>query len=398
MAHEEADRSWRRILVVIPNWVGDVVLATPVLAALREHFRDAHITYLLRAYVGEIVAGCGWHDSAVHWPEGGGLTREVRTLRLARRLRSERFDTALLLTNSFRSALVAWRARIPRRVGYARDGRGWLLTDRLRPLKRGGEFVPTPVLPYYIAIAERVGSPVNDRKLRLGLTPQQERAGRDLLRHYRLDDGQPYALINPGAAFGAAKCWPAERFAEVCDRLRVDFGFRAVLVGAPHEAPLMRQIAGQAQTDVICCHEPGTTLGSLKVLARQAALLLCNDTGPRHYSNAFNIPTVTIFGPTHQAWTDTDYDGEIKLQLPVECGPCQLPTCPIDLRCMTGLTTDMVIQAVAGLLHRRRPRPAGDEPAGARENPAPAGEVLPGASPVAEPAAAKSPPSGQARG
>lgn len=398
MARAEADSRYRRILVVVPNWVGDVVLATPVLAALREHFREARITYLLRAYVGEIVAGGGWHDGVVHWPEGGGLTREIRNLRLARRLRAERFDAALLLTNSFRSALVARRARIPRRVGYAREGRGWLLTDRLRPLKQRGEFVPTPVLPYYIAIAERVGCPVNDRRLRLGLTPQQERAGRDLLGHYRLDDGQPYALINPGAAFGAAKCWPTERFAEVCDRLRADLGYRAVLVGAPREVPLMREIAGQAQTDAICCDQPGTTLGSLKVLARQAALLVCNDTGPRHYGNAFNIPTVTIFGPTHQAWTDTGYDGEVKLQVPVECGPCQLPDCPIDLRCMTGLTTDMVMQAVAEVLKRHRPQTGGNASAQARHNPAIAGQVVPTTFRVAEPAAAESPRCGQARG
>lgn len=116
----------------------------------------------------------------------------------------------------------------------------------------------------------------------------------------------------------------------------------------------MRTIAGQAHTPVICCDQPGTTLGTLKVLARGAALLVCNDTGPRHYGSAFDVPTVTIFGPTHQEWTDTDYAGEIKLQVPVECGPCQLRVCPLDLRCMTGLTTDMVMHAVAAVLARRR--------------------------------------------
>lgn len=342
-----------RLLLVLPNWVGDVVLATPVLAALRAHFAAARITYLMRAYVSEIVDGCGWHDDAVYWPSERGLRREWRMLSLASALRRWRFDLALLLTNSFRSGLVAWLARVPRRIGYARDGRGWMLTDRLTAPRRNGQFVPTPVLPYYIRLAEAVGCPVTDRKLRLGLTPAQENAGRELLRHYRLDEGQPYALINPGAAFGASKCWLPERFAEVCDRLRDEQGLRPVLVGAPHELPLMRQIASQARGNVVCCAEPGTTLGSLKVLARQAALLVCNDTGPRHYGSAFDVPTVTIFGPTHQAWTDTDYTGEIKLQIPVECGPCQLPVCPIDLRCMTGLTTDTVMRAVANVVARR---------------------------------------------
>ncbi len=353
MSETGSDSAVQRLLVVIPNWVGDVVMATPVFAALRAHFHAARITYLARPYVAEIVEGGGWHDETVYWPEGHGLGREWRTLRLVRRLRAARFDLALVLTNSFRSALVTWRAGIRRRVGYAREARGWMLTDRLRPLKRDGEFVPTPVLPYYIRIAEHVGCTVADRKLRLGITPQQEQAGRALLRHYGLDGGRPYALVNPGAAFGAAKCWLPERFAAVCDRLHDELGFRAVLVGnARTEGPLMQHIAGLARTKAVCCHDPSTTLGSLKVLARGAALLVCNDTGPRHYGNAFSIPTVTIFGPTHQAWTDTEYDGEIKLQMPVECGPCQLKTCPLDLRCMTGLTIGMVLEAVREVLRR----------------------------------------------
>jgi len=357
-----------RLLVALPNWVGDVVLATPVLAALRARFAAARITYLLRPYVREVVAGGGWHDDEVYWPEAraperdlplGPLTRPLRRelgmCGLIARLRAERCDLALLLTNSFRSALVAGLARIPRRVGYARDGRAWLLTDRLPALRRAGRFVPVPMLEYYCRIAEHIGCPVTDRRLRLGISPQQEQAGAALKRHYRLDDGRPYAVINPGAAFGAAKCWLPERFAAVCDRLREEFGLRPVIVGAPHEIPLLRRIAGLAAGEVVCCDGPATTLGSLKVLIRDAALLVCNDTGPRHYGNAFNVPTVTIFGPTHQRWTDTGYRGEIKIQVPVPCGPCQLPTCPLDLRCMTGVTTELVLEKIRTLL--RAPAP-----------------------------------------
>ena len=342
----------RRILVVVPNWVGDVVLASPTLAALRQHFPHARITYLLRRYVSEVVEGCGWHDNIVYWPQQRGL---AGIFRLAGRLRIERFDLALLLTNSFRSALAVWLARIPRRVGYARDGRGLFLTDRLRPLKRDGEFVPSSVLPYYARIAEHVGCPVTDRTLRLDATPDQERHGDELLRHYSLDNGQAYAVVNVGAKFGASKCWLPERFAEVCKLLLGQWDLRPVLVGAPGEVALMRDIAARAGEGVVCCDEPGTTLGSLKRLMRGAALLVCNDTGPRHYGIAYNIPTVTIFGPTHQEWTDTGFGDEIKLQVPVPCGPCQLAKCPLDLRCMTELTTEMVMQAAAELLGRRPP-------------------------------------------
>lgn len=338
---------YRSILVVLPNWVGDVVLATPVLAALREHFTQARIAFLMRPHLAEVVAGTGWHDEEVFWTAGGG--RAAGDWRLARRMRSRGYDLALLLTNSLRSALLVWLAGVPRRVGYARDGRSWLLTDRLVPLRRDGEFVPTPILPYYAAIAEQVGCQVRDRRLRLAITPEQEEASRALKRHCGLDDGRPYAVINPGAAFGAAKCWLPERFAEVCDRLGSALGYRTVLVGAPAEYALLRFIAGRTRGGAVCCDNPGTTLGSLKGLIRDAALLVCNDTGPRHYGVAFGVPTVTIFGPTHQAWTDVGYAGEIRLQVPVSCGPCQLRTCPLDHRCMTGVTVDMVLQAASRL-------------------------------------------------
>lgn len=333
-----------RILIVIPNWVGDVVLASPVLAAIRAHFADSRITYLMRGYVREIVEGCGWHDSELIWPRGGGIRVIADTWKLARTIRGERFDIALLLTNSFRSGLVCWMGGARRRVGYARDGRTLLLSDRLRPLKRGGEFVPAPVLDSYCKIAEHVGVTVRDRRLRLGITPAQEAAGAELARHYRLAD-RPYAIINPGAAFGASKCWPADRFAALCDRVHDELSLLPVVVGAPGEAALMRAIAEQAKRPLVCCDKPGTTLGSLKPLMRDARLLVCNDTGPRHYGAAFNVPTITIFGPTHQEWTDTDYVREIKLQEKVECGPCQLKVCPLDHRCMTRMTVENVLNA-----------------------------------------------------
>jgi heptosyltransferase-2 len=347
MNYPQADP--RRLLVVLPNWVGDVVLATPVLAALRTRFADAQIGFLLRRYVSEIVAGCGWHDFEEYWPAQRGPRSVAAQVGLARRLARREFEAALLLTNSFRSALVVRLAGVPRRIGYSREARGWLLSERLRPLRKQGEFVPTPMLGYYAALAERLGCPIADTRLRLGITAEQEAAAQRLKRHYGLRD-KAYAVVNSGAAFGASKCWLPERFAEVCDRLSREHGLTPVLVGAPGEAPLMRMIAERASAPVVTCIDPGTTLGSLKGLVRDAALLVCNDTGPRHYGNAFGVPTLTIFGPTHQEWTDTGYAGEVKLQVAVECGPCQLPRCPLDHRCMTRVTSELVMQNVARLI------------------------------------------------
>lgn len=344
----------QRILVVLPNWVGDVVLATPVLAALRAQLADAYIAFLGRRTLEPIVDGGGWHDAWFAWPQRGGATGQGM-LALAAALRRQRFDVALLLPNSFRVALLARLAGIPRRVGYARDGRSWLLTDRLRPLRRGGEYVPTPITPYYGAIAERIGCRVTDWKLRLGVTPQQQQAGAALARRLGLDQGRDYAVLVPGAAFGSSKCWPAERFAELARRLESEWGLRSVLAGSPEEQPVLEKIAGLAGSCAVCCTDPGMTLGSLKPLVRDARLLVTNDTGPRHYGNAFNVPTVTIFGPTHPQWTETGYTGEVRVQVPVECGPCQLPRCPLDHRCMTQVTVDMVLEAAREALRRSPP-------------------------------------------
>lgn len=335
-----------RLLIVVPNWVGDVVLASPVLAAVRDHFPSARITLLLRRYLADVVDGGDWHDQLRFWPDAKADGGPAGLWWLVAEMRKQQFDAALLLTNSFKSALVAYLAGARRRVGYAREYRGWMLTDQLAPLKRGGKFVPTPMFGYYAAIAERIGCPVIDGRLRLGVTPAQEAAGTALQTHYGLGPGVRYAVINPGAAFGAAKCWLPERFAEVCDQIEHRLGWRAVIVGGPSEFALMRRIAEQCRKPPIVCANPGTTLGSLKVIIRDAALLVCNDTGPRHYGNAFGVPTVTIFGPTHQEWTDTGYAGERKLQIKVPCGPCQLRVCPLDHACMKRITPEMVMAAV----------------------------------------------------
>ena len=344
-----AGREISRLLVVIPNWVGDVVMASPVLAALREHLSQTHIAYLTRPYVSDILDGSGWADASHHWPSGKGFAGLTATFSLTRELRAERYDTVILLPNSFRSALVAWLAGIPRRIGYDRDGRGTLLTERLLPLRSGGDYVPVPMLPYYAALAERIGVSVTDGRLRLGISDIQDVKGRELLAHYGLEPGR-YAVINPGAAFGAAKCWLPENFAGVCDRVRDEMGLTPVLVGAPREKELLEAIAKDCQKPPVWCMDPGTTLGSLKVVIREAAILICNDTGPRHYGFAFNTPTVTVFGPTFREWAETHYDHEIILQALVPCGPCQLNRCPRDLECMRAVTVDDVMAAAGRLL------------------------------------------------
>jgi heptosyltransferase-2 len=177
---------------------------------------------------------------------------------------------------------------------------------------------------------------------RCGLDPALERpaaAGR-----------APLVLLNPGANYGAAKCWPAENFARAADQLIDERGATVLLSGAPKERPILEAIARYMKHAAIDLSAKGLTLGALKEITRRCDLMITNDTGPRHIAAAFDVPVVTIFGPTHPEWTEIYFPRERKVSVPVFCGPCQKKTCPLDHRCMTRVTPAMVHGASAELL------------------------------------------------
>src|SRR5438552_5893461 len=206
----------QRILVVQPNWVGDAVMATPALRAIRRLYPQAHISFLLRRYVKPIYAGMPWADKLITYRTGRTKAKagKGQFFDLAARLRRGRFDLAILLPNSFKSALVCKMAGIDRIVGYERDGRGFLLTDKLLPVKDKGKFIPSPIVKYYLGLAHYLGSAHRDLRLQLFVTEPERREAREVLARCGLDPDvnrpasqgrPPLIVVNPGAAFGAAK-------------------------------------------------------------------------------------------------------------------------------------------------------------------------------------------------
>jgi len=350
-----------RILVVQPNWVGDAVMATPALRALRRLYPQAHISYLLRRYVKPIYAGMPWADKLITYRTGRTDKKagKGQFLDLAARLRARRFDMAILLPNSLRAALVCKMAGIKRIVGYERDGRGFLLTDKLVPYKERGKYVPTPIVRYYLGIAQYLGAPDRDIRLQLFVTDSERREADELAARAGIDlpaaRGEsgarpPVIVLNPGAQYGAAKCWLPEYFAQVADRLAAELGATVLMSSAPKERRIVDQILSQARRPIIDLQRHGLTLGALKEIVRRSDLMITNDTGPRHIAAAFGVPVVTIFGPTHPEWTEIYFEKERKLSVPVPCGPCQLKKCPLDHRCMTRVTPGIVYEAAARLL------------------------------------------------
>ena len=385
------------ILVVLPTWVGDFVMATPTLRAIRNRFTKAGITFLMEPNLRDLVRGGDWMDECIEWPPVGtrsasdgptpivdcvGRAARPRTwLQLVKVLRLPRFDLAVLLPNSFRAALIARLSGAQRRIGYDRDGRGLLLTDRI-PVKnrrgrcdesqfrstvrmgsklpvRLGRYVPMPLVEYYADLTEAVGCERPGDRLELFTTPDCEESVQRRLESLGIADRHPLIVISPGAKFGASKCWLPERFAAVADHLIESEGATVIVTCGPGEESIARAIGAAMTQHGFLFDSPLLTLGELKSLVRRSDLLIGNDAGPRHIAKAFDVPVVAVFGPTHPDWTSTRYRDERLVRIDVDCGPCQQRVCPLGhQQCMTGVSVDMVFTAALALLHLRTPEHA----------------------------------------
>ncbi|MBY0522344.1 MAG: lipopolysaccharide heptosyltransferase II [Gemmataceae bacterium] len=339
-----------KIAVFLPNWIGDVVMATPAVRALREHFVGAHIVGVMKPYVAGVVEGLPWFDSLVFLDSSGA--RENRWPGAAAKLRREGIDVAVLFPNSFRSALVACLGRCKRRIGYARYARSLLLTDALPPIRgRWGRLIPSPVIDAYNELVEPLDCPPPGHRMALATTNRDEAAADRVWEDAGLDRHSEVVCLNPGAAFGAAKHWPVEHFVRLAQDLIDRRGSGVLVLCGPSERELARQIATQARRPGV--HSLANTplsLGLTKACVRRADLLITTDSGPRHFAAAFDRPVVTLFGPTHIAWTETYYRRAVHMQKPVPCGPCQRRVCPLDHRCMKTLTAGEVYAAAVDLL------------------------------------------------
>ncbi len=335
---------YKRILVFVPNWVGDAVMATPAIAALRRRFPGAKIVALARPYVSGVLSGLADLDeirglSSLN--SGGSVVSLVSD---ARALRGEGYDLAVLFTNSFRTAGFALAAGVKARLGYGRDGRSFLLTRRVRPVMKEGDFAPRPMIDYYLELVAVVGADISDRKMKLAVDDAETASATEALSRHGFDGGRPLALVNPGAAFGSAKCWPVENFATLADELSAK-GYAVMVITSPRDRAIGEAVERLAK-GVKPMIESDITLGTMKGIVARSAVLVTNDSGPRHIGAALGAPVVTIMGPTDPRWSATDYEREILLMKDVECAPCMLRTCPKDHRCMTLIEPGEVAAAV----------------------------------------------------
>lgn len=352
-----------KILLVMPTWVGDAVMATPFVNALINRFPDAALTLVMHKHLAPLLEGNPWMATSQQkfWPpRNKEPATKIANKQFIASLRAEAFDLAITLPNSFRSAWLCRRIGAKRRVGFNRDGRGLLLTDRIKvPNKLSkaeqradpkrqppGPFTPMPLVEYYAYLALALGCEHPGDNLRLFTEQGDDEAICARLAEAKVDLTNPLVVLCPGANFGASKCWPAERFAAVADALVQEQGATIAISPGPGEEPLAEAIARTMNEASVLLTAPCTSLGELKSLIRQADLLLGNDTGPRHFGRAFDTHRVTVFGPTEEQWTHTSHGRESIVRVDVPCGPCHQKVCPLEHQvCMLDVSVDMVLHA-----------------------------------------------------
>ncbi|MBX9789417.1 MAG: lipopolysaccharide heptosyltransferase II [Pirellulales bacterium] len=348
-----------RIGLFLPNWVGDAAMATPALRALRKRYPAARLIGVGRSFLRDLLAGTSWLDELIDFDPRGGDLRS-RGLPFGIRLRAARLDAALLFSNSFRTAMWAWASGARRRIGYVRYGRGPLLTTRLHQMRepvdgrwwRRTRWKPSPVLDDYLALAYALDCPVESPRLELATTAADERAAADAWRRLGLDSGRPVLALNSSGAFGAAKLWPLEYFVALARTIVQTLAHDVLVLCGPQERELAHTItAKSASPRVKSLADEPLGLGLTKAALRRCRLLVTTDSGPRHLAAALGIPTVSLFGPTHRAWSENYHPRAVDLQRSVPCGPCQKRVCPLGHhRCMRELTVAEVLGAVQQLL------------------------------------------------
>ena len=337
------------ILIRVPNPIGDLVMATASFADVRRTFPRARITLLARGPQARVVERADYCDELIVDDSARGLGH---LFRLAGMLRRQRFDLCLLFTNSVRTAFLVALAGIPVRTGYAKGGQSLFLTQAVQPVLQGrNKWLPTPMPRIYARLCEAVGVAPGDGRPRLAITPECEERAERQRRELGIGDGEPLIGLVPGASFGQSKLWPPAYFAALADRLTGRYGLRTMLFSGPGEEAIARELIGKMKTRPITTDRP-LDLDLLKPFIRDLKLLVTTDSGPRHYGTAFRVPTVVVMGPTDPRWSGANLDLQEVVRHDVPCGPCHLQICPLDHRCMVGITPEEVLSRIEQLDRR----------------------------------------------
>ncbi|MCR4315842.1 MAG: lipopolysaccharide heptosyltransferase II [Planctomycetes bacterium] len=334
-----------RILIRLPNWIGDIVMSTGFIRECALAFPEAEVHLLGSNAAKTLLAGLPGARNFIEgeWRRG---SRNLRTFReTVAKIRSMNFDAAFLLTNSFSTALTIFSAGVKERVGYQRDLRSFMLTRSMkRPTDEFRKFRPTFMGDFYLALLELLGVPRTDSRMELAITEDEDLRFRALLGSRGITDEDRIVTLNPGASFGRSKMWSEEGFAKVADFARSELGAKIVLLFGPGEDALAKSIESKMFAKPDVGSETFVPLDLLKPLLKRTNLLVTTDTGPRHVAAVFGTRTITLLGPTDSRYTENPQEKNTIVRSDHPCMPCHYKLCPIDHRCMTSIGADDVIE------------------------------------------------------
>lgn len=343
----------RTLAIRAPNWVGDLVMSTPVLEAALADPRWSRVQVFVRQHLALVLADGPCAPHVVTFANAAEETAAYL---------HNAPDAALLLSNSLGAAWRAFCARVPLRAGTGLLGRRWLLTHAMIPPTCDGRRLPVPSAQLMRDAAGLFGIVTPDLHPRLYARDAVIAAQRALLGRLGVDVDAGYVSCCPGAAFGAAKLWPVEHYARALDMLHARYGWRAVLSGAPNESALIDAVARACKHPAVSLAREARDLETLKAIVRASKLLVVGDSGPRWYAAAFDVPCVSILGPNFPEVTATSLELAAIVRVEgLECSPCLRKVCPLEHhRCMRDLTPERVVEAADEVLARAQVRAASE--------------------------------------
>lgn len=338
----------RRIIVRMPNWLGDLVMATPILTDLRHHWPEAKIVALCQGTLNILIQKDPHVNEVLNFKRPKTWLDRKSSQSLTSLLKKGNYDLGILLTNSLSSAWWFWRGFVKHRIGYATHCRSWLLNH---PIPFPTERKSQHLVVTYKKLLEPLGISRSNTAPSLYLTQEEQHTAKEKLLSLGVQSGDWLLGINPGAAYGAAKCWLPERFKQLSERLLDHPKIKIIFFGDPAGAPLVQEICDKLPSHRIINLAGKTSLRELMAFIQKCSLFLTNDSGPMHVASALGTPLIALFGSTSDSTTGP-YHGGVVIHKHVPCSPCYRRECPLkDFRCMKEIEVQEVYHEIQRFLY-----------------------------------------------
>lgn len=342
---------YQNIIIRMPNWIGDMVMATPVISEIRRSFPNSKITAMCRSPVCDLLKEDTEIDELFCFSKINKLSRRSEKKYIIEKLRQAKYDLGILLTHSLSSACWFWQGKVKTTLGYNCRGRRFFLTH---PIRFSDKVQKQHLVFTYKNILEPLGIPISNLHPRLFLTDQEKNHAKTLLIQHKVQKDTTLIGINPGATYGSTKCWPPERFRAVVNKLLTDPKIRILFFGDIQSIPLVKKICQKFGPRVVNLSGL-TSLREAAALINLCDLLLTNDSGLMHIADALETDIVALFGSTNELITGPYRKAKV-IHKHVECSPCYRRVCPTDFKCMKKISTEEVCEAIFQKLKKTNPK------------------------------------------